>query len=574
MSKSPLITRDDSMTFHRLFFLIITILVAPVFGYTRINQEPLYFIKEGRVVALFNSSHVFPGQEKESITIQGENTALFAEPTLGRGDFQIHATLSLADIRATGAAFFLGGNFHTGPSKPQGNRALEIYLDGRDEGIWVDARHIKSVRLFQNESPVYIGKIKDFVKPGIPFDIALERVGQDFMFSINGTELFRKNVKENFIGTFGFLPGKGEMRLYDFWATGNFPEPTLCLQDLWKAGESGYVCYRIPSLITTQNNTVLAFAEGRKPGKGKGDTDIVLKRSMDHGKTWSEQSCIWDPGPDAFFVRDPSPIQDRETGKILLLMDSNWQGKNQPPGAQKIYSCSSFDDGKSWTEPKPIKIPSVKGLNMSPAFGIQLRDKTFKNRIVMPAIRRTESGQVASCVIFSDDQGKSWQVGNPGPAGTNECTLVELSNGDLLLNMRSNNPHRTFAISRDGGENFIPQGLDIELPDPSCHANCLHYSGKTPEGKNKHIILFSNANTEGCLVPHRFNMSVKMSFDDGRSWPISKMIYPGYSAYSTMTSLPNGKIALLFEKDDYRQLSLAIFALDWLLPPQVMIDSQ
>ncbi len=562
------------MNFHRRYFLFVIILVAPVFGRTEVTQDTLTFIREGRPVALFNPASEFLRHEKESIIIQGENTALFAEPTLGRGDFQIRAKLSLSAIQGTGAAFFLGGNFHTGPSKPQGNRALEIYLDGRDEGIWIDARHIKSVRLFQNDSPLYIGKIKDFAKPGIPFDIALLRAGQDFSFSINDTELFRLNVTEDFIGTFGFLPGKGKMHLYDFWATGNFPEPTLLLQDLWKAGENGYVCYRIPSLITTQNKTVLAFAEGRKPGKGKGDTDIVLKRSMDYGKTWSEQICIWDPGPDAFFVRDPSPIQDRETGKILLLMDSNWQGKDRAPGGQTIYSCSSFDNGKSWTDPKPIKIPSVKGLNMSPAFGIQLRHRKFRDRIVMPAIRRTESGQVASCVIFSDDQGKSWQVGNPGPAGTNECTLVELSNGDLLLNMRSKNPHRMIAISRDGGETFIHQGLEVELPDPSCHANCLHYSGKTPEGIDTHIILFSNANTEGCSVPHRFNMSVKMSFDDGRSWPISKMIYPGYSAYSTMTRLPDGKIALLFEKDDYRQLSLAIFTLDWLLPPQVMGDRQ
>src|SRR6266478_3847723 len=67
--------------------------------------------------------------------------------------------------------------------------------------------------------------------------------------------------------------------------------------DLFVGGKDGYHTYRIPSLIVTKKDTVLAFCEGRKnSGSDTGDIDLLMKRSWDGGKNWSQQRVIWDDG--------------------------------------------------------------------------------------------------------------------------------------------------------------------------------------------------------------------------------------------------------------------------------------
>ena len=67
--------------------------------------------------------------------------------------------------------------------------------------------------------------------------------------------------------------------------------------DVFVSGTEGYHSYRIPSIITSAEGTVLAFCEGRKNSRGdSGDIDLLLKRSRDNGKTWSEATVVWDDG--------------------------------------------------------------------------------------------------------------------------------------------------------------------------------------------------------------------------------------------------------------------------------------
>ena len=66
----------------------------------------------------------------------------------------------------------------------------------------------------------------------------------------------------------------------------------------------------------------------------------------------------------------------------------------------------------------------------------------------------------------------------------------------------------------------------------------------------------------------RSNLTVWLSYDEGASWPVSKLVHPGGSAYSNLVALPDGRIGVLYEKDGYKTISLATFALDWLESPQ------
>lgn len=55
---------------------------------------------------------------------------------------------------------------------------------------------------------------------------------------------------------------------------------------VYSQGVDGYEVYRIPAIVKTQSNTLLAFAEARKARSNgdSGDIDLVVKRSSDNGK--------------------------------------------------------------------------------------------------------------------------------------------------------------------------------------------------------------------------------------------------------------------------------------------------
>ncbi len=88
-------------------------------------------------------------------------------------------------------------------------------------------------------------------------------------------------------------------------------------QELWVGGEGAYHTYRIPALVVFGKGTVLAFCEGRKHGRGDaGEIDLLVRRSGDSGRTWSEtQVMVTEPG---MTCGNPAPVLDRATGTLWL----------------------------------------------------------------------------------------------------------------------------------------------------------------------------------------------------------------------------------------------------------------
>jgi len=164
--------------------------------------------------------------------------------------------------------------------------------------------------------------------------------------------------------------------------------------DVWQAGKDGYNTYRIPALAITAKGTVLAFCEGRKSGKGDaGNIDLLLKRTTDGGKTWSEQQVVWDDGDNT--CGNPSPVVDRETGAIWLL--STWnRGDDREPqiinqqskDTRRVYVTSSSDEGLTWASPKEItsdvKATSWTWYATGPGAGIQMAKGAHAGRLVIP----------------------------------------------------------------------------------------------------------------------------------------------------------------------------------------------
>lgn len=79
------------------------------------------------------------------------------------------------------------------------------------------------------------------------------------------------------------------------WSCSN---PNASLEThLFRNGEGGYQCYRIPALIQTPQGVLFAFAEGRKTNcEDFGNVDILLKKSVDGGRHWSQMEVVADYG--------------------------------------------------------------------------------------------------------------------------------------------------------------------------------------------------------------------------------------------------------------------------------------
>lgn len=330
-------------------------------------------------------------------------------------------------------------------------------------------------------------------------------------------------------------------------------------QVLWKTGEGAYNGYRIPSIIVSKKGTVLAFAEGRNNGGDTGDIDLVLRRSADGGKTWGKESVVWDD--DLNTCGNPCPVVDEETGRIWLWMTWNY-GKDAETAiihkkskyGRKPYLCYSDDDGISWTTPvdmsESCSDPSWGWYATGPGVGIQQKVGKYKGRLIIPAnhsyddpngtVRKGPYGYGAH-VIISDDNGKSWKISDPIKPGCNESQVTELSDGRLLMNMRSYNEKscRAISLSADGGGTWSAIENDYQLVESRCQGSIL--GNLKYKGKSYH--LFSNP-----AVPiGRTHMTIKVSSNDCVDWQSSKLINEQPSAYSCLVRLPNGDIGLLYE---------------------------
>jgi sialidase-1 len=350
--------------------------------------------------------------------------------------------------------------------------------------------------------------------------------------------------------------------------------------DVFISGHDGYHTYRIPALLTTKKGTLLAFCEGRKATRSdSGNIDLLVKRSADNGKTWSSRQVVWDDRDNT--CGNPCPVVDQRTGTIWLLMTWNrgddHEGeikKNTSKDTRRVWVSRSNNDGRTWSKPIEItataKRPEWRWYATGPGVGIQLQKGPWKGRMVIPCdhsiVSANDPDGYNSHVIISDDHGKTWYIGGVISPKVNECQVVELDNGTLMINMRNYDRSKTtraIATSNDGGITFSKVTHDPVLVEPICQASFLRYTLRPKHDRNR--LLFSNP--AHAKRGDRRDMTVRLSYDEGRSWPVAKLLYAGPSAYSCLTKLPDGNIACLYEagqKSPYEKIIFTSFNLDWL----------
>lgn len=322
--------------------------------------------------------------------------------------------------------------------------------------------------------------------------------------------------------------------------------------------EEGVACYRIPAIVTAPNGDLIAAIDQRVPGCGdlkwSKNINIIIRRSNDNGKTWMPIEMVID-FPEGKSASDPSMIVDKVTGDIFMFY--NYMNLDTEKDIYYLHVMKSSDNGKTWSKPEDITSQIAKPewhkdfKFITSGRGIQTRSGKLLHTMV-----NLNSGLH---VFGSNDHGKTWYFIDTPIQPADESKIIELADGTLMINARVNGKGMRYVhTSKDEGKTWEIKAAP-ELIDPGCNASIIRYTSKE-DGYDKNRLLFSNAKSE----KGRVNMSVRISYDEGKTWNEGKTIYAGSSAYSSLTILENGDIGLFFEKDDYKKNEFVSFSLDWL----------
>ena len=348
------------------------------------------------------------------------------------------------------------------------------------------------------------------------------------------------------------------------------------------SGQEGHKVYRIPAVIGLPNGNLLAFAEGRVQNSADfGDINLVMKKSMDQGKSWSALQILVDV--DKLQAGNPAPVVDLfdpayPNGVIYLFYNTGNNHENEirkGHGIREVWFIRSLDMGITWTDPVNITSQVHRPFHLSynfkedwrsyantPGHGFQFTEGKYKRRIFIAANHsqgepQNEFRDYHAHGYYTDDHGKSFHLSENIPLkGSNEAIGAALSGDRMLLNIRNQAGdirNRIIAYSSDGGENWDTVFFNNDLIDPVCQGSIIGIGEK----RGKTVLAFSNP----ADALKRDNLMVKISYDEGITWPKSMLVdksssgYKGdWSAYSDLVLLNKNTIGILYERNNYSEI--------------------
>lgn len=339
-------------------------------------------------------------------------------------------------------------------------------------------------------------------------------------------------------------------------------------------GVAGFKCHRIPALTTATNGWIIAAWDGRPETcqDAPQANSIVYRISKDGGKSWTpiQTALAGTPGANKVGFSDPSFVVDRTTGTIFLFSVKSFDAGlfqsqlGTDPNARNIlhaHVVESHDNGQTWVNPRTITDQVTQGHDdqwftrfASSGEGIQLRYGAHAGRLIQQyAVANSGSTSLMAVSVYSDDHGATWKPGAPSEGSADENKVVELSDGRLLLNSRTQGTagQRLEAISYDGGQTWGPFRHNWDLTDPRNNASIIRAYPNAPQGSARaRVLLFSNADSSSA----RANGTIRVSYDDGFTWNEGKVFESGDMAYSTLHALNDGTWGLLYETGGYKNI--------------------
>ncbi len=348
--------------------------------------------------------------------------------------------------------------------------------------------------------------------------------------------------------------------------------------------------YRIPSLIQLPNGDILARATlkiGNMLDNG-GVSEAHYKLSQDDGQTWAAvggygMGAVLDEQTGMFWsIGSHWPTETASGDPINEAWMINNAEEALSLGAS-ITLYSSDASARNWiTQDVTTQFYRYPGLGITSWIGrgIQLKKGSHAGRLILPGrcygqVSERVGPDAHNVVAYSDDHGATWLWGGKSQGYCGEACLVELSDGSVYLNNRNHDPvtsgWRSYAISYDGGETFTEFGTEGDLPSARCHASMVRHSDPDGESGTPGRVLFLNPSFSipgRTLAPQegRKNMTVKLSYDDCETWPVSKVLDAGKAGYSDMIVTTDGTILCVYESGDdiyAEDISLVRFEIEW-----------
>lgn len=516
--------------------LLFTLLIMSVSSFC---QDTTYqYIQSGKKISVVEEGGTWK-EEVDHVWHSGTKKYLKGGANVA-GDFTVYAVLNLKVLDGTAAAFQIGSHIFGFEGSTN-----KIFTEG---GGW----------------PVeFWGSPEDHIVIDRNFTLVVSRVGNEITFKIDDSIICTKSISTGPLTPI-LRPWRNTMRVFEFYAESDVIEIPERIT-IFKAGESGYSCYRIPAIIKAPNNDLLAFAEARVNScSDHGNIDIVMKKSNDNGATWGDSQRIVNFGNHV--AGNPAPVVDEVKGNIWLAFNtSSTDEKTIRNGThvREVWVISSEDNGETWGKSTNITLsvhkPKESSLNsaytfsedwrwyaVTPGHALMLKSEPYAGRLLIPANHTTPGtfpNVSRSHVFWSDDHGETWVLGGDAPLKTNEVTAVELVNGDVLLNMRHyhGGGTRGFAKSKNGGATFGELFYPEELTSPVVQGSIIRYT--TTEDSDKNRILASNPNSASARV----NMTIRTSYDEGETWPYSYLVEGDFGAYSDLVIQQDMKVGIFYE---------------------------
>ena len=350
---------------------------------------------------------------------------------------------------------------------------------------------------------------------------------------------------------------------------------------VYVSGTDGYKSFRIPAIVKAKNGDLLAFCEGRiNGGSDFGNIKIVLKRSNDNGKTWSPLQIV--ASNDSLQAGNAAPVVDLTDprvpqGRIFLFYNTgngNEMELRNGKGHRNVFYKTSTDNGKTWSQPNDITMqvnriyqPQINPLwnfkedwrtyANTPGHALQFDEGKYKGRIYVAANHSSGNPKPAlrdyqAHGYYTDDHGATFHLSETVPfEGSNESTAAQLTNNSLMMNSRNQTgKYRIVSLSKNGGETWDTTYVDYNLPDPICEGSLLNIGTR----RDKSILAFCNNDDKNS----RDSLTLRISFDEGKTWEKKFLIEPKNTGYSDIVEISKEKIGVLYEADGYNEIRFTV----------------
>jgi sialidase-1 len=255
----------------------------------------------------------------------------------------------------------------------------------------------------------------------------------------------------------------------------------MVLFDVFHHVEDGI--YRIPSLIQAADGTLVAVCEKRDVQGDQSGNELIMRRSMDGGITWTPEVRINDAGNDA--LNNPTMVTT-DNGIIVLMYQKYPSGitpRNAINGDVTSYVQYSDDHGANWSQAYDISSrvepTSVAVTNVGPGNGLTVRNGPEAGRVLMPFSGKFSLGSDFSdkraYAVYNDQftqensvltdtvitkLNAGWVIGGTNTSSkANEIQMVEIANNGRLYYLARDYPDHDYwntfyDTSSDGGENW------------------------------------------------------------------------------------------------------------------------